>query len=122
MPFIGPSAAAFIAAWIASFVMGRSVWNVRSMTLASAVGTRIDCPSNLPLSTGMTSESAFAAPVDEGIMLMAAARARRRVGGGGSCGGARAPRPPQPPFGVGDVEHGLVVRVRVHRGHQAVLD
>ncbi len=75
---MGPSAAAFIAAWIASFVIGFSVSNVRSTMLTSTVGTRIDWPSNLPLSAGMTSERALAAPVVDGIMFTAAARARRR--------------------------------------------
>ena len=42
------------------------------------VGTRRAYPSNLPLRSGITSATALAAPVVVGIMLMAAARARRR--------------------------------------------
>ena len=41
-------------------------------------GTRIAMPSSLPLRCGRTSPAAFAAPVDVGMMLTAAARARRR--------------------------------------------
>ncbi len=52
----------------------------------------------------MTSESAFAAPVDEGIMFWRQ-RARGEVA-----------------LAVRDVEQGLVVRVRVDRRHEAALD
>jgi hypothetical protein len=41
-------------------------------------GARIDIPSTLPLRSGITSPIAFAAPVEVGIRLIAAARARRR--------------------------------------------
>jgi hypothetical protein len=75
---MGPSAAAFIAAWMPSRVAGRWSATVRSTSETSHVGTRIDWPSNLPFSEGMTSASALAAPVLLGIMLIAAARARRR--------------------------------------------
>ena len=78
MSFRAPSLAAFIAAWSDSFVSGFSVSKVRSTRLTSIVGTRTDWPSSLPLSAGITSASALAAPVDEGIMFIAAARARRR--------------------------------------------
>jgi len=37
------------------------------------VGTRKDIPVNLPLVTGKTSPTAFAAPVLDGIILIAAA-------------------------------------------------
>jgi glyceraldehyde 3-phosphate dehydrogenase len=40
------------------------------------VGTRIATPSSLPLSSGSTSPTAFAAPVEVGIIESAAARAR----------------------------------------------
>ena len=53
----------------------------------------------------MTSASALAAPVDDGIMF--------------TRGGARAA---EIALAVRDVEDGLVVRVRVDRRHQAVLD
>src|SRR5216117_2601174 len=50
----------------------------RSTTETFGVGTRIAKPSSLPARSGMTSLSALAAPVDVGIILIAAARARRR--------------------------------------------
>ena len=40
------------------------------------VGTRIAVPSSLPDSSGSTSPSALAAPVEVGIIAIAAARAR----------------------------------------------
>ena len=42
-------------------------------------------PFSLPLSSGMTRPIAFAAPVEVGIRLIAAARARRRSECGMSC-------------------------------------
>ena len=48
-------------------------------------GTRIAMPSNFPFRSGMTSVTAFAAPVVVGIILVAAARARRRSLCGASC-------------------------------------
>ncbi len=42
------------------------------------VGTRMEMPSILPLSSGMTRPTALAAPVVVGIWDTAAARARRR--------------------------------------------
>ena len=78
MPASGPSAAAFIAALIASTVAGFSSSTVRSTIEPSGVGTRVAKPSSLPLSSGSTSDTARAAPVVVGIMDMAAARARRR--------------------------------------------
>ena len=50
---------------------------MKSTTLTVGVGTRRLKPSNLPLSSGMTSASAFAAPVVVGMMFWPAARARR---------------------------------------------
>ena len=41
------------------------------------VGTRNDMPVNFPFSSGMTSVTAFAAPVSDGTMFSAAARASR---------------------------------------------
>src|SRR5438874_763515 len=105
MPFIGPdSDAFFMAAWIESLVIGFSVSSVRSTSETSIVGTRTAWPSNFPLSSGMTSESALAAPVELGTMLMAAARA------------------PQIALPVRDVEDRLVVRVRVDRRHETAPD
>ena len=71
----------------------------------SIVGTRIDRPSNLPLSSGMTSDE----------RLGRAGGRRDHV----QRGGARAA---EIALAVRDVEDGLVVRVRVDRRHQAVLD
>src|SRR5512136_736276 len=47
--------------------------NVRSTTDTSGVGTRKDMPVIFPFKEGSTSPTAFAAPVVEGMMLMAAA-------------------------------------------------
>ena len=51
---------------------------VRSTTETSGVGTRNDMPVSLPLTAGSTSPTALAAPVVEGMMLMAAARPPRQ--------------------------------------------
>src|SRR5204863_1405483 len=78
IPFIGPFAAAFNAAFTDSFVAVLSTNTVRSTTLTLGVGTRIAYPSSLPFNSGITKCNAFAAPVELGIMLIAAARARRK--------------------------------------------
>ena len=75
MPFIGPSAAAFIAAFTSSAVVFFLSLHTRSTTETFGVGTRTARPSNLPLSSGKTSPTAFAAPVDVGIIDIAAALA-----------------------------------------------
>src|SRR4029078_11241897 len=77
MPFIGPSAAARKASLISSAVVDRERSAVKSTTLTVGVGTRRLKPSNLPLRSGMTRASAFAAPVVVGMMFWPAARARR---------------------------------------------
>ena len=59
-----------------------SVSMTKSMIETVGVGTRSEVPSNLPLSSGMTSATAFAAPVLVGMMFCAAARGRR----GSLCG------------------------------------
>ena len=76
---------------------------VKSTTLTVGVGTRRLKPSNLPLRSGMTSASAFAAPVVVGMMFWPAASGATRIL-------------------VGDVEDALVVRVAVDRVHEAALD
>ena len=48
------------------------------MSEPSGTGARTDTPSTLPFSSGMTTPIALAAPVDVGMRLIAAARARRR--------------------------------------------
>ena len=78
IPFIGPSDAVLIAALISSAVAFVDSSAVRSTTETFGVGTRIAIPSSFPFSSGMTSETALAAPVVVGIIDTPAARARRR--------------------------------------------
>jgi hypothetical protein len=82
MPFNGPSAAAFIAALISSFVTSRSRISVRSVIEPDGIGTRSAIPPSRPSSSGRASEAAWAAPVVVGTIDSAAARARR----GSLCG------------------------------------
>ena len=51
---------------------------MRSTTLTSVVGIRIDIPVSLPLRAGMTFPTALAAPVEEGMMFAAAERPPRQ--------------------------------------------
>ena len=51
---------------------------VRSTADTFGVGTRSDDPSSRPASSGNTSPMAFAAPVEVGIIAIAAERARYR--------------------------------------------
>src|SRR5207249_8254902 len=67
-----------MAAFTSSAVVFFSTNVTRSTTETFGVGTRIANPSSLPFSSGMTRCSAFAAPVDVGIIETAAARARRK--------------------------------------------
>src|SRR5262245_18785655 len=69
MPFIGPSEAAFIAAQIWSYVAGFESSTVRSTTETSEMGTRNDIPVSFLLSSGITTPTALAAPVDDGMMF-----------------------------------------------------
>src|SRR5512143_4245475 len=69
MPFIGPSEAAFIAAQISLYVASFASSTVRSTTETSDVGTRNAIPVSLLLSSGITLPTAFAAPVDDGMMF-----------------------------------------------------
>mgnify|MGYP003348340775 CR=1 FL=1 len=78
MPLSGPAAAVRSTALISSPVVFLSTIALRSTTETFGVGTRIAMPSNLPLSSGITSPTALAAPVVVGIIDIAAARARRR--------------------------------------------
>ena len=75
IPFIGPSAAAFIAAFTSSTVTFFSNSTVKSTTEPSGVGTLIDNPCNLPANSGITKPTAFAAPVEVGMIEQAAALA-----------------------------------------------
>ncbi|GMF40812.1 unnamed protein product [Phytophthora lilii] len=69
MPASSPSDAAFTAALIASIDAAFSRRHVRSTTDTSGVGTRNAMPVSLPFSTGSTLPTAFAAPVDDGMMF-----------------------------------------------------
>ena len=79
------SARALTAALISSTEASRPSVQTRSTTEPSGTGTRIDMPSSLPLSSGITSPIARAAPVEVGMIESAAARARRRSLCGMSC-------------------------------------
>src|SRR5215472_2597681 len=78
MPFIGPSEASFIAALISSYLAGLANRHVKSTTETFTTGTRSDIPVNFPFRSGMTLPTALAAPVLEGMMLLAAARPPRQ--------------------------------------------
>ena len=86
-----------------SVVGSEPTWTTRSTIEPVGTGARIDMPSTLPFRSGSTTPIARAAPVEVGMRLIAAARARRRS----LCGRSS------------DL---LVVRVRVDRGHEAALD
>ena len=91
------------ASLTSSTLVSRSASNVRSTSEPVGTGARTAKPCSLPLSSGSTRPTAFAAPVEVGTRLIAAARARRR---------SRVRR----------VLQVLVGRVGVDRRHQAVLD
>lgn len=57
-----------ISSYVASFLRR----TVRSTTETSIVGTRKAMPVSLPLSSGSTEPTALAAPVEDGMMLVAA--------------------------------------------------
>src|SRR5690242_10398064 len=80
-----PLAASSNAALMSSAVVDLPSWAVRSTTETSRMGTRNEMPANFPASSGITSATARFAPVDVGMMLSAAARARRRSLCGRSC-------------------------------------
>src|SRR5436305_7016345 len=73
-PFRYDPAAAFILAEMSSYVVSFVVRTVRSTTDTVGVGTRNDMPVSLPFVSGSTSAVAFAAPVEDGMMLIAAER------------------------------------------------
>ena len=70
------SEARFTAPLISSLLVARLATNLKSTTDTFGVGTRMATPSSLPASSGSTRPTALAAPVEVGIMLIAAARAR----------------------------------------------
>merc|ERR1719203_2531261 len=77
-PFIGPAAASFTAATISSYFAGFSKRHVKSTTDTSGVGTRNAMPVSLPFMTGKHLPTAFAAPVEEGMMFCDAQRPPRQ--------------------------------------------
>merc|ERR1719163_2560887 len=76
--YSGDSAFALISALISSIVAPFSSLHVRSTTETSGVGTRNAMPVSLPLRSGITLPTAFAAPVDEGMMFWPAPRPPRQ--------------------------------------------
>ncbi len=78
IPRSGSEAASRNAALTASTVAGFSRVATKSHTETVGVGTRRAMPSRRPLSSGMTTVTARAAPVVVGMMLSPAERARRR--------------------------------------------
>mmetsp|Transcript_10537 Transcript_10537/g.33311 ORF Transcript_10537/g.33311 Transcript_10537/m.33311 type:complete len:201 (-) Transcript_10537:88-690(-) len=77
-PFMGPAAASLMAATMSSYLAGFSRRQVRSTTDTSGVGTRNAMPVSLPFTAGMTLPTAFAAPVEEGMMFCEAQRPPRQ--------------------------------------------
>src|SRR3954469_24198546 len=69
MPLSAPSDCAFISAQMSLYVASRSSSTVRSTTDTSDVGTRNDMPVSFLFSSGITTPTAFAAPVDDGMMF-----------------------------------------------------
>ena len=76
IPLSLPLAARTMASLIWRTVVRFLAVNVRSTSDTLAVGTRSAVPSSLPASAGSTRPTARAAPVEVGMMLSAAARAR----------------------------------------------
>ena len=78
IPANDPAAADRNAPLISSTVISRPNVTTRSVIEPVGIGARTEMPSTFPFSSGMTTPIAFAAPVEVGIRLTAAARARRR--------------------------------------------
>merc|ERR1711988_1833081 len=78
IPFMSPPAASLIAATMSSYFAPFSKRQVKSTTETSGVGTRKAIPVSFPLSEGRHFPTAFAAPVDEGIMFWDAQRPPRQ--------------------------------------------
>ena len=78
IPFSLPSDAVFIAALIASLVVSLLKTQTKSVMEPSGVGTLRENPSSLPFKCGRTFPTAFAAPVEVGIILIAPALALLR--------------------------------------------
>merc|ERR1719191_655960 len=73
-----PAASSLMAATMSSYLAPFSMRHVRSTTETSGVGTRKAIPVSFPLSAGMTLPTAFAAPVEAGMMLALAQRPARQ--------------------------------------------
>src|SRR5215211_6474474 len=85
IPSSGPPAARRNVSLTSSTLVSRPTRTTRSTIEPVETGARIAMPSTLPCSSGSTRPIARAAPVDVGMRLIAAARARRRS----SCGRSR---------------------------------
>src|SRR5437660_11198129 len=101
-PLSAPATSALAALLISSTLVARLAVNLKSTRETFGVGTRTATPSSLPFSSGSTRPTAFAAPVEVGIMESAAARAVEVL--------------------VQLIQHRLVVGVAVNRGHEALRD
>merc|ERR1719203_975139 len=77
-PAMGPAAASFTLATMSSYFAGFSSRHVRSTTDTSGVGMRNAMPVSLPFTAGRHLPTAFAAPVDEGMMFCEAQRPPRQ--------------------------------------------
>ena len=75
MPFIEPKDASLRALFTSSLVTDLEDSKTKSTAETLGVGTHIAIPVNLPFISGYTSATAFAAPVEVGTMLVAAALA-----------------------------------------------
>merc|ERR1719247_2801155 len=76
---MGPaSEAALIAATMSAIGAGFAVRQVKSTTETSGVGTRKAMPVSLPFMSGITLPTAFAAPVEDGMMFADAQRPPRQ--------------------------------------------
>merc|ERR1711994_594648 len=69
-PAMGPAAAPLTAATISSYFAGFSKRHVKSTTDTSGVGMRKAMPVSFPLTAGRHLPTAFAAPVEDGMMPM----------------------------------------------------
>src|SRR6059058_250891 len=69
MPLSAPSLCAFISAQISAYVAGLFNSQVRSTTDTSEVGTRNDMPVSFLFNSGITTPTALAAPVEDGMMF-----------------------------------------------------
>lgn len=99
----GPSAAVRYAASTSSRVTSRATVVLSSTIEPTGIGTRIESPDSLPSRFGSTWPIALAAPVVVGTMLTPHGAGAARVA-------------------VRTVLEVLLLRVGVHRRHEAVLD